>query len=199
MSRYTGPAFKQSRRVGFSLSETGKELKRPGKPGVHGNKRSSKPTEYSIQLIEKQKVRFMYGMNEKQFRKFFDKAAKMSGIHGENFLKLLETRLDNVVYRMNIASTRRASRQLVNHGHILVNGKKVDIPSYLVKPGDVISVREKSMDKKVINESLERNVTMKEYVTFDKNKKTGVFVRMPERAELTPEINESLIVEFYSR
>ena len=156
MSRYTGPANKKSRRVGFSTLENGKDLaKRPYKPGQHGQDRKAKASNYSIQLNEKQKVKFTYGLNEKQFRLLFNKAGKMQGIHGENFLRLLESRLDNIVYRMGLSRTRRGARQIVNHGHILVNGKKVDIPSYMVKPGDVISVKESSKDHKAIKEALE--------------------------------------------
>ena len=169
MSRYTGPMYKKSRHLGFSLTETGKELvKRPYGPGQHGNdRRRGKASEYKVQLMEKQKIRLMYGVNEKQFKLTFNKAAKMKGIHGENFLKLLESRLDNVVYRMGIATTRKAARQVVNHGHITVNGKKVDIPSYQVKPGDVIAVKEASKDHKAILESLEKNAKTVEFVEFD--------------------------------
>ena len=129
MSRYTGPSYKKARRVGFSISETGKELaRRPYRPGQHGNDRKGKLSDYGTQLKEKQKVRFMYGVNERQFRKTFDEAAKMKGIHGTNFLRLLESRLDNLVFRIGFANTRRGARRLVNHGHVTVNGKKVDIP-----------------------------------------------------------------------
>ena len=200
MARYTGSSFKQARRVGFSILESGKELaKRPNKPGQHGAGRRAKQSEYAIQLNEKQKVRFMYGLSEKQFKKLFTIAGKMKGVHGENLLKLLESRLDNVVYRMGLANTRRASRQLVNHGHILVNGAKVDIPSYNVKPGDVISVKTLSLDHKAIKASLENCHTRVEFVTFDPNKLTGTFVRLPERNELNMDINEALVVEYYSR
>ena len=200
MSRYTGPANKKSRRVSFSTLENGKDLaKRPYKPGVHGQDRKAKASNYSVQLNEKQKVKFTYGLNERQFRTLFDKAGKMQGIHGENFLKLLESRLDNLVYRMGLSRTRRGARQLVNHGHILVNDKKVDIPSYIVKPGDKISVKEYSKDHKAIKESLEAINNTVEYVTFDKNSLTGTYVRYPERSELSAEINEALIVEFYNR
>ena len=200
MSRYTGPANKKSRRVGFSTLENGKDLaKRPYKPGQHGQDRKAKASNYSIQLNEKQKVKFTYGLNEKQFRLLFNKAGKMQGIHGENFLRLLESRLDNIVYRMGLSRTRRGARQIVNHGHILVNGKKVDIPSYVVKPGDVISVKESSKDHKAIKEALEAINNTVEFVTFDKNKLEGTYVRLPERSELSSEINEALIVEFYSR
>ena len=200
MSRYTGPQYKKSRRLGFSTLENGKELaKRPYAPGIHGTSRRKKISEYGIQLQEKQKVRFMYGLNEKQFRRTFDKASKMKGIAGENFLKLLESRLDNLVFRMGLATTRRAARQVVNHGHILVNGNKVDIPSYICKPGDVISVKENSMEHKAILNSLEQNIKTLAFVEFDKKKLTGTFLRLPERNELNAEINESLIVEFYNR
>ena len=200
MSRYTGPANKKSRRVGFSTLKNGKDLaKRPYKPGQHGQDRKAKASNYSIQLNEKQKVKFTYGLNEKQFRLLFNKAGKMQGIHGENFLRLLESRLDNIVYRMGLSRTRRGARQIVNHGHILVNGKKVDIPSYMVKPGDVISVKESSKDHKAIKEALEAINNTVEFVTFDKNKLEGTYVRLPERSELSSDINEALIVEFYSR
>lgn len=200
MARYTGPAYKKSRRLGFSTLETGKELaKRPYAPGQHGTDRKKKASEYGTQLQEKQKMRFMYGLTEKQFRRTFDKASNMQGIAGENFFKLLESRLDNVVYRMGLANTRRGARQIVNHGHILVDGKKVDIPSFSVKPGMVISVKESSMEHPAIKASLEANITRPAYVDFDAKKMSGTFIRYPERSELNAEINESMIVEFYNR
>ena len=200
MSRYTGPSFKKSRRVGFSTLENGKDLaKRSYKPGQHGQDRKAKPSNYSEQLNEKQKVKFTYGMTEKQFRQLFNKAGKMEGIHGENFLKLLESRLDNIVYRMGLSATRRGARQIVNHGHILVNGRKVNIPSFIVKPGDVVSVKEASKEHKAIKSSLEAINKTVDYVNFDKNKLEGTYVRYPERSELSLEFNESLIVEYYSR
>ena len=200
MSRYTGPSYKQARRTGFSLLENGKELARkPYGPGAHGQDRKRKPSTYSVQLKEKQKVRFMYGLNERQFVKTYKEAGKLQGIHGENFLKLLESRLDNLVYRMGFASTRRAARQLVNHGHITVNGKKVDIPSYRCKPGDVITLKEQSVDHKAVKEALAKVGKRVEFITFDANKLVGTFVRLPERSELSPEINEALIVEYYNR
>ena len=198
MARYTGPAYKKARRVGFSISENGKDIaRRPYGPGQHGADRKGKQSDYGAQLNEKQKLRFLYGLNEKQFRKTFNEAGKLKGIHGENFMRLLESRLDNLVYRIGFASTRRAARQLVNHGHILVNGKKVDIPSYRVKPGDTISLKHPELV--VVKEALEKVVNRVEYVTFDANKMEAVYVRYPERSELTSEINESLIVEFYNR
>ena len=199
MSRYTGSINRKSRRLGFSVLENGKELaKRAYAPGQHGNSRK-KLSDYGTQLQEKQKVRFMYGVNEKQFRKIFDEAGKMKGVHGENFLRLLESRLDNLVYRLGFATTRRGARQLVNHGHITVNGKKVDIPSYRVKVGDVIAIKEQSVSHPAVKAALEGTHNRVEFVTFDENKLSGTYVRLPERSELNQEINESLIVEFYNR
>ena len=200
MSRYTGPSYKKARRVGFSISETGKELaRRPYRPGQHGNDRRGKESDYGNQLKEKQKVRFMYGVNERQFRKTFDEAGKMKGIHGTNFLRLLESRLDNLVFRIGFANTRRGARQLVNHGHVTVNGKKVDIPSYRCKPGDVISLKEDDKNLKVVLEALEKVNKRVEFITYDEGKKEATYVRMPERNELNADINESLIVEFYNK
>ena len=200
MSRYTGSSFRKSRRLGFSTLESGKELARkPYAPGLHGQKRGKKLSNYGVQLQEKQKVRFMYGLNEKQFRKTFEDAGKMKGVHGENFLKLLESRLDNLVYRIGFANTRRAARQLVNHGHITVNGKKVNIPSYRCKAGDVIAIKENDKDLVVVKTALEALAKRVEFVTFDEKDMAGTFVRMPERSELNADINESLIVEFYNR
>ena len=200
MARYTGPAYKKSRRLNFSTLENGKDLaKRPYAPGQHGTDRRKKLSEYGVQLQEKQKVRIMYGLNEKQFRKVFEKASKMKGIAGENLLKLLESRLDNLVFRMGLAKTRRAARQVVNHGHILVNGIKVDIPSYTCKAGDIISVKENSLTHPAIKEALEATTARLGFVTFDDKKMSGEFVRLPDRSELNQEINESLIVEYYNR
>ena len=200
MSRYTGPSRKQARRVGFSILENGTELvRRPYGPGQHGADRKGKLSNYGEQLKEKQKVRFMYGVNERQFKKTFNEASKLKGITGENFLKLLESRLDNVVYRLGLATTRRAARQLVNHGHITVNGSKVDIPSYRVKVGDVVAVKENSKDHPAMKAALEKVTKRVEFVTFDDKKLEGKLVRLPERSELNADINESLIVEFYNR
>ena len=200
MARYTGPSYKQARRVGFSVSETGKELaRRPYGPGQHGQDRKGKLSNYGVQLKEKQKVRFMYGLNERQFRKTFEEAGKLQGIHGENLLRLLESRLDNLVYRLGFANTRRAARQLVNHGHITVDGKKVDIPSFRVKVGSTIAIKENSKDHKAVLASLENVTKRVEYVTYDANKMEGKYVRLPERSELNVDIDEALIVEFYNR
>ena len=200
MSRYTGPTWKISRRLGFSLSETGKELrKRPYPPGQHGQGRRGKLSNYGLQLQEKQKLRFLYGLNEKQFKNLFTRAAKMPGITGENFMILLESRLDNLVYRLGLARTRAAARQLVNHGHITVNGKKVDIPSYQVSVNDTIGLREKSRNLDVVEEALSVRPSLPEYLSFDENTRTGTFIRLPRRDELSPDINEAEIVEVYSR
>ncbi|MBR0614046.1 30S ribosomal protein S4 [Bacillus safensis] len=200
MARYTGPSWKISRRLGISLSGTGKELeKRPYAPGPHGPGQRKKLSEYGLQLQEKQKLRHMYGVNERQFRTLYDKAAKLPGKQGENFMILLETRLDNLVYRLGLARTRRQARQLVNHGHILVDGSRVDIPSFSVKPGQTIAFREKSQNLAVVKESVEVNNFVPEYLSFDAEKLEGTFTRLPERSELAPEISEQLIVEFYSR
>ncbi len=200
MSRYTGSSYKQARRVGFSVSETGKELaRRPYGPGQHGNARKGKLSDYGTQLKEKQKVRFMYGVNERQFRKTFNEASKMKGVHGTNFLRLLESRLDNLVYRIGFANTRRGARQLVNHGHVTVNGKKVDIPSYRVKTGDVISIKEDDKNLKVVTEALAKVTKRVEFISYDEGKMEATYVRMPERNELNADINEALIVEFYNK
>ena len=156
-------------------------------------------TEYGTQIQEKQKVRFIYGINEKQFHNTFLKAGKMAGKTGDNFLVMLETRLDNLVYRIGFASTRRQARQLVNHGHITVDGKKVNIPSYFVKPGQVIGLAESSRKLVVVKEALEAIVSRKEYISFDENKLEGTLVRLPERNEFLEDIRENLIVEFYNR
>lgn len=206
MARYTGPAWKVSRRLKFSTLESGKEFaigkngkeRRNYAPGQHGQRRG-KLTEYGMQLQEKQKVRNIYGMNEKQFYNTFLKASNLKGKAGDNFLVMLESRLDNLVYRMGLAATRRQSRQLVNHGHITVDGKKIDIPSYLCKPGQVIGLKEGSRNLKIVLDSIESNVSLKEYVSFDKNKMEGTFVRLPERTEFLEDIQENLIVEFYNR
>ena len=200
MARYTGPMYRKSRRLGFSTLETGKELaKKPFAPGQHGSDRGKKLSNYGIQLQEKQKVRTMYGLNEKQFHKTFVEAGKLKGVHGEDFLKLLESRLDNLVYRIGFANTRKAARQLVNHGHVCVNGTKVDIPSYRCKPGDVISIKETSKEHPMVKDSLSKVNKRVEFITFDESKLSGTYIRYPERSELNPEINESLIVEFYNR
>ena len=198
--RYTGSDWKRSRRLGFSTLETNKELqKRPYGPGQHGAARKKKPSEYGKQLVEKQKLRQMYGVNERQFRRLFMLALSSKEVTGYAFMKLLESRLDNLVFRMGFARTRRGARQLVNHGHIEVNGKKVDIPSYLCSLNDVIAVRENSKDLKVVKESLEATANRVGWVEVDSEKKCGKYIREPERSELTQQITESQIVEYYNR
>ncbi len=200
MSRYTGPSWKISRRLGYSILESGKELqKRPYAPGQHGKDRKVKLSEYGKQLAEKQKLRNTYGVSEKQFKRFYIIARNQDELTGFAFMKILESRLDNLVYRMGFARTRRQARQLVNHGHVLVNGKKVDIPSYLVKVGDKISLTDNAKKFKIVADALEANKFTVPYVTVEKDKFEGTFARMPERSELTKDIDETQIVEYYNR
>lgn len=202
MSRYLGPVNKKARRYGFSILETGKEFskgkKRTTAPGQHGTKKR-KLSNYGLQMQEKQKLRFMYGISERQFRNTFVKARKLQGIKGQNFLFLLESRLDNIVYRLGLAITRKASRQLVNHGHILVNGKKINIPSYIVNVNDVITVKESSRNNVKITEAVNSSLSTLPFVKFNKKTMSGTYLRLPERSELSQEINEALIVEWYNR
>ena len=201
MARNTGPVWRISRRLNFSILETGEELtKRPYIPGQHGSPtKKVKQSNYGLQKAEKQKIRHMYGLSEKQFFNTFNTASKMAGVKGTNLLILLESRLDNLVYRLGFATTRRAARQLVNHGHILVDGKKVDIPSYRCKPGQTIEVKESSRNMEAINNALEASVSTKDFVSVDKENKKGKFVRLPERNELNTEVNELLVIEYYNR
>jgi small subunit ribosomal protein S4 len=198
--RFTGSDWKRSRRLHFSTLETGKELtKRPYGPGQHGNDRKRKPSEYGKQLLEKQKLRFTYGVNERQFRRLFMIAKGAKEVTGLAFMQVLESRLDNIVYRMGFARTRKMGRQLVNHGHVTVNGKKVDIPSYLCAVNDVIAIAEKSSDLVAVKASLESIAGTLGYVSVDKEKLTGKYLRLPERTELAQDIAESQIVEYYNR
>ncbi|MFC0213190.1 30S ribosomal protein S4 [Paenibacillus chartarius] len=199
MARYTGPKFKLSRRLGISLSGTGKELKRPFPPGQHGPGQRKKLSGYGVQLQEKQKLRHMYGLGEKQFHNLFVKASKMAGKSGENFMFLLESRLDNLVYRLGFANTRAGARQLVSHGHVTVNGKKVDIASYIVSTGDVVGLRERSRNLTSIKEAVANRHHVPAYLEFNEQAMEGRYVRLPERAELSQDIDEKQIVEFYSR
>lgn len=201
MSRYTGPSWKLSRRLGVSLSGTGKELaRRPYAPGQHGPNQRRNKSEYGMQLTEKQKLRHMYGLNERQFRNLFMRAGKIKeGKHGVNFMVLLEQRLDNVVYRLGLATTRRQARQLVNHGHVLVDDKRVDIPSYEVAVGQIISIREKSKDLTIIKDAVESTLGRPSFVSFDAEKLEGSITRLPERDELPQEVDESYVVEFYNK
>jgi small subunit ribosomal protein S4 len=200
MSRYTGPKYKLSRRLGISLSGTGKEIaKRPFPPGQHGPGQKKKISGYGMQLQEKQKLRHMYGLNEKQFRNLFDKADKMKGMTGENFMVLLESRLDNLIYRLGFSNSRAGARQLVAHGHVLINSKKVDIPSFTVSTTDVIGLRERSRNLSTIKEALTNRHHIPSYVEFNEAAMEGRYLRIPERSELPQEIDEKQIVEFYSR
>ena len=201
MARNTGPVWRISRRLNFSILETGEELaKRPYIPGQHGSpSKRIKQSGYGQQKAEKQKIRHMYGLSEKQFYNTYVKASKMPGVTGTNLLVMLESRLDNLVYRLGFASTRKAARQLVNHGHILVNGKKVDIPSAQIKPGSTIEVKERMRNNSVIAESLDSTLAFKDYVEVDKDARKGKYVRYPERKELSQEVNELLVIEFYNR
>lgn len=200
MSRYIGPVWKVSRHLGYSILGTGEELaKRPYGPGQHGQDRHGKVSEYGKQLLEKQKLRLTYGVSERQFRRYFAIAKKNKNLTGLSFLQICEQRLDNIVYRLGFALTRKQARQLVAHGHVTVNGKKVDIPSFLVQVGDVVSLKEKSKGLKVVKDAQEKATNLVPYVSLDKAKLEGKLVRLPERSELTPEIDEAQIVEYYNR
>ena len=199
MSKFTGSKWKKSRHLNFSVLETGDELKkRAYGPGQHGQDRKRKPSEYGAQLLEKQKLKELYGVNERQFRRLFLIAKKERTVTGLAFFRLLESRLDNLVYRMGFARTRAAARQLVNHGHITVNGKKVDIASYICKVGDQIGLKETS-PLKVVKESFDGKPNIPGYVSVDVEKFVGTFARLPERNELAREINEAQIIEYYIR
>lgn len=199
--RYTGSTWKRSRRLKYSILETGKEIaKRDYGPGQHGNARKRKPSEYGKQLIEKQKLRFTYGVNERQFQRLFIMALKVRGVvTGLAFVRILESRLDNLVYRIGFARTRAAARQLVNHGHVAVNGKKVDLPSYLCSVGDVITLTATSANLKVVRESLDGTQIVPPFVHVDKEKVEGKFERLPEGNEVAQDINIAQIIEYYNR
>jgi small subunit ribosomal protein S4 len=198
--RFRGSDWKRSRRLGFSTLETGKELaRRPYGPGQHGQGRKKKPSEFGKQLLEKQKLRFTYGVNERQFRRLFLRALKSKEVTGLAFMQILESRLDNVIFRLGFAKTRKAARQLVNHGHVQVNGKKVDVASYLVELNELVSVREKSQSLVAIKAAMEGQASTLGYFTVDKAKFVGSMTRLPLRSELSQDINEAQIVEFYNR
>lgn len=201
MARYTGPKTKIARKFGEPIFGDDKSFeKRNYPPGQHGNaRRRGKKSEYAIQLNEKQKARYTYGILERQFRNMFKKANAAPGITGEVLLQLCESRLDNVVFRMGISPTRAGARQLVNHGHITVNGEKVTIPSYQLRAGDVVAVREKSKSLEVINNSLSNASHVYEWITWNNENKQGTFVSVPERIQIPENINEQLIVELYSK
>ena len=201
MARYTGPKTKIARKFGEPIFGPDKVLQRRNfPPGQHGQNRRRKTSEYGIQLREKQKAKYTYGVLEKQFRNLFEKASSMKGITGEILLQLLESRLDNVVYRLGVAPTRAASRQLVLHRHVTVNGAVVNIPSYQVQPGDVVGVREKSKSLEVIGDALAGfNHTKYPWIEWDETVKAGKFLHVPAREDIPENIKEQLIVELYSK
>ena len=201
MAKYTGPKSRIARRFGEPIFGPDKVLSnRNFPPGQHGNDRRRKTSEYGTQLAEKQKAKYTYGVLERQFRILFEKAARSNGVTGEALLQELERRLDNVVYRLGIAPTRAAARQLVNHRHITVDGKVVNIPSYSVAPGQIIAVREKSKSLEVIDNALAGfNHSKYPWLEWDENTKSGKFLHLPERADIPENINEQLIVEVYSK
>lgn len=202
MARYTGPKSKIARKFREAIYGPDKALERKNyPPGQHGqSKKRSKQSEYAVQLMEKQKAKYIYGVLEKQFANLFDKAHRKQGITGENLLKFLESRLDNTVYRLGIAGSRRAARQIVSHRHVTVNGEVVNIPSYQLKPGDVIAVREKSKALEAITGAVaQTRVAKYNWLEFDQSSMSGKFLNMPERSEIPENIKEQLIVELYSK
>ena len=201
MARYTGPKTKIARKFGEAIFGDDKNFeKRNYPPGQHGNaKRRGKKSEYAIQLMEKQKAKYTYGILERQFSNLFKKASASQGITGEILLQLCESRLDNVVYRMGISKSRSGARQLVSHRHITVNGELVNIPSYILQEGDVVAVREKSKSLIAIEDALAASSTVFEWLTWNADKKEGTFVKAPERLQIPENIKEQLIVELYSK
>ncbi|MBT3219586.1 MAG: 30S ribosomal protein S4 [Proteobacteria bacterium] len=203
MARYRGPRLKKCRAVGAVLPglTTAVTLDRPFPPGEHGTNRRKKPSDFKVRLVEKQKCRWHFGVMEKQFQQYVRRASRMKGAAGLNLMRLLQSRLDNIVYRLGLAVTIPAARQLVVHGHIQINGRRVDRPSYFVKAGDEISVREKSRSKKFVQETLERTAghIRPTWLEFDPAKTTGKLVEAPERSDLPFELREAAIIEFYSQ
>ncbi|HET7361276.1 MAG TPA: 30S ribosomal protein S4 [Salinimicrobium sp.] len=201
MARYTGPKTKIARKFGEAIFGDDKSFeKRNYPPGQHGNnRRRGKKSEYAVQLMEKQKAKYTYGILERQFRNMFEKATRSQGITGEVLLQLCESRLDNVVYRMGISPSRRGARQLVSHKHITVNGELVNIPSYQLKAGDVVEVREKSKSLSAIQDSLANSSSVYEWITWNNDTRQGTFVSVPERVQIPENINEQFIVELYSK
>ncbi len=205
MGRYRGPAVKISRREGVNLTETPKVQRymerHPYPPGQHGQRRRRKPSDYGVRLREKQKLRFYYNMSEKQFRNLFDEAARQEGSTGTVFLQLLESRLDNVVYRLGIGHTRRQARQFVAHGHILVNGKRVDVPSYRVRPGDEIEVAQRARKNPIIQANIEdrKRGKLSPWLEFDAEAMKGKFLHRPSREDIMVPVNELQVIEYYSR
>src|SRR5476651_2095757 len=202
MARYTGPRVRISRRFGLPVFGPSKYLERRNYgPGVHGPKSRRKHTDYGLGLIEKQKLRYFYGLMARQFRGVYEKALKRRGVTGEQMLQILETRLDNVVYHLGFAITRAAARQMVGHGHVKVNGRKVNIPSYALKVNDVIEVRDSNVSRQMATRSLESSTSrpVPEWVSLNKDAFKGVVMRIPTRDEIQPIANEQAVVEFYSR
>ncbi len=203
MARFTGPKTKVSRRYGVALFGPSKAMERKNyPPGIHGPKGSRrKQSEYAIALGEKQKLRYQYGLMERQFRRYFETALRRRGITGETLLQLLETRLDNVVYRLGFANTRRAARQLVGHGHVAVNGHKVDVSSFNVRAGDTVTIREKPKSRQLATRNLDLTqiIPVPDWLTVNRDAFSGQVARIPSREEIAPIVNEQLIVELYSR
>ena len=209
MGRYIGPVCRLCRREGVKLYLKGERCyspkcameRRPYPPGQHGQKRARRPSDYAVRLREKQKLRRIYGISERQFRNLFEEASEKKGVTGSVFLGLLESRLDNVVYRLGFAVSRRQARQLVRHGHITVNGRRVDLPSYRVRPGDEIAVAEKSRNLELIRQNLEAMKGRKvgPWLSLDVEGMKGKFLRLPDREDLALPVNEQLVIEFYSR
>ena len=202
MSRYTGPRVRISRRLGVPIFGSSKYIeRRPYPPGAHGPKSRRKYTDYAIGLMEKQKLRYFYGLQERQFRNVYERALRMRGVTGEKMLQILETRLDNLVYQSGFALTRPAARQLVSHGHVRVNGRKVSVASFAVKVNDVIQVKDHSKSKTVIQKGLESSTSraVPDWVRLNREELSAVLLRIPSRDEINPIANEQAIVEFYSR
>ncbi|MDW8464887.1 MAG: 30S ribosomal protein S4 [Chloroherpetonaceae bacterium] len=203
MARYLGSTAKVSRRLGVAIVPKDEKYldRRPYPPGQHGQNKKGKISEYAVQLREKQKMKYIYGVLERQFRLYFEKASRMKGVTGDNLVKMLESRLDNVVYRAGFAPTRPAARQLVTHCHLLVNGKKVNIPSYQLRPGDVIEFRPKSKNLEVVRNSLNKkpDSQIPQWIQVDKANLKAVFLNAPERSEVQEPFNEQLVVKLYSK
>lgn len=202
MARYTGPRVRISRRLGVPVFGSSKYLeRRPYPPGVHGPKSRRKNSDYAVGLLEKQKLRFFYGLQERQFRNVYERALRMRGVTGEKMLQILETRLDNVVYHAGFGLTRPGARQLVGHGHVRVNGRKVDVASFVVKVGDVIEIKDHTKSKSAARKSLEGSTArvVPDWITVDRENLKATLLRIPTRDEINPIANEQAVVEFYSR
>ncbi|MBI1840042.1 MAG: 30S ribosomal protein S4 [Verrucomicrobia bacterium] len=202
MARYTGPRVRISRRFGIPIFGPTKYLERRNYgPGVHGPKSRRKHTEYGLGLIEKQKLRYYYGLMERQFRNVYERALRRRGVTGEQMLQILETRLDNVVYHLGFALTRPAARQLVGHGHVKVNGRKVDVPSFAVKVNDVIEIKDNTVSRQLASKNLESSTSrvVPDWLTVSKDAFKGTVMRIPSRVDIQPIANEQAVVEFYSR